>query len=193
MGPVFPVLRYEMKRAKWTLPVLVALAAGVGTGLIAAQAGGDTAAADARMAETGEQPLVFPHDVHAGTLQIPCMYCHYSADISVDAGIPALSVCAGCHLPGGAPLVAADSPGVKILTEHWNEKRPIAWDRDHKLPDHVHFPHMMHVKAGLECQECHGPVEETEQVQQFASLQMGWCVECHRERQARTDCTVCHY
>lgn len=177
-----------MKRAKWTLFTGLALAGAVGTGLIAAQAGeesGDIAA--------GEQPITFPHNTHAGTLQIPCMYCHYSADRSVDAGIPSVSVCAGCHLPGGAPLVAADSPGVRILTEYWNNREPIPWVRIHKLPDHAHFPHMMHVNAGVQCQECHGPVEEVEQVEQFASLRMGWCVECHRERGARTDCTVCHY
>lgn len=193
MGPAFPLLRYEMNRAKWTLPVLVALAAVVGTGLIAAQQGGDDAPPEAQASAADEQPFVFPHDIHAGALQIECMYCHYSADVSPAAGIPSVAVCAGCHLPGGAPLVAADSPGVKILTEHWNAKQPIPWDRAHKLPDHVRFPHMMHVKAGLECQECHGPVEEMEEVEQFSSLQMGWCVECHRARQARTDCTVCHY
>lgn len=153
-----------------------------GLGLVAANGPG-----------AAEQPIPFPHDVHAGTLQIPCMYCHYSADRSVDAGIPPVSVCAGCHLPGGVPLVAADSPGVQQLTEYWNNREPIPWVRIYDLPDHAHFPHMMHVKAGLQCQECHGPVETMVEVELFPSLRMGWCVQCHRERGARIDCTVCHY
>lgn len=140
-----------------------------------------------------EQPLPFPHDIHAGTNQIPCMYCHSSADKSVDAGIPAVEVCAGCHLPGGVPMVAADSPGVRTLTAYWNAGEPIPWVRIHDLPDHAHFPHMMHVNAALECQECHGQVEAMAEVEQVSSLRMGWCLQCHRERQVRTDCFVCHY
>lgn len=173
-----------MTRARWALFSILAVAAAGGAGLVAA---------DGRDPISAEQPFVFPHDRHAGDLQIPCMYCHSSADVSTSAGIPALSVCAGCHLPGGAPMVAADSPGVKILIEHWNQRKPIAWERAHDLADHVTFPHFMHINAGLECQECHGNVAEMEEVERVSSLRMGWCVECHRARAARTDCTVCHY
>jgi hypothetical protein len=142
-----------------------------------------------------EQPIAFPHDLHAGTNQIPCMYCHTSADRSVDAGIPSIQVCAGCHLAGGvtAPTFAADRPGVKQLAAYWNAKRPIPWVRIHDLPDHVHFPHLRHVKAGVACQECHGPVETMKEVRQESSLQMGWCLSCHKARKARVDCAVCHY
>ena len=155
-----------------------------------------------------QQPIAFPHDVHAGTNQIPCMYCHTSADRSADAGIPSVQVCAGCHLPGGVPMIAADSTGVKQLAEYWREQKPIPWVRVYDLPDHAHFPHMRHVGAGMECQECHGPVETMAEIDRVwqnedkdtrygivraKSLQMGWCVECHREREVRTDCIVCHY
>ncbi|MBW3553585.1 MAG: cytochrome c family protein [Gemmatimonadetes bacterium] len=140
-----------------------------------------------------EQPIPFPHDVHAGTNQIPCMYCHSSADRSVDAGIPSMEVCAGCHLPGGVPMVAADSPGIRTLTAYWNAGEAVPWVRIHDIPDHAHFPHMMHVNAGVECQECHGQVEEMAEIEQVSSLRMGWCLDCHRERQVRTDCFVCHY
>lgn len=141
-----------------------------------------------------EQPIAFPHDVHAGTNQIPCMYCHSTADHSVDAGIPAVEVCAGCHIPGGVPLVAADSPGVQVLTTYWTEGRRIPWVRIYDIPDHAHFPHMLHVKADdLECQECHGQVEATAEIELEQKLNMGWCLECHQERNVRTDCTVCHY
>src|SRR5687767_13904720 len=141
-----------------------------------------------------DQPIAFSHELHAGgTNKIPCMYCHSSADRSVDAGIPAVQVCAGCHLPGGVPMVRPDRPGVKQLAAYWKEQRPIPWVRIHDLPDHVHFPHMRHIKAGLECQQCHGPVETMQVMRQDSSLNMGWCLECHKERKARVDCAVCHY
>lgn len=152
---------------------------------------------------SAEQPIAFPHDIHAGQNQIPCMYCHYTADRSVDAGIPSVQLCVGCHAPGataapGAPIqqamIAGDSPEVQKLITYWNEKQPIPWVRIHDLPDHAHFPHMMHVNAGLECQQCHGAVEEMNgPPQQVASLRMGWCLDCHKEREVRIDCTVCHY
>jgi hypothetical protein len=140
-----------------------------------------------------DQPIAFPHDLHAGTNKIPCMYCHSSADRSVDAGIPSVQVCAGCHIPGGQPMVRADRPGVKQLVAYWQNKQSIPWVRIHDLPDHVHFPHMRHIKAGLECQTCHGQVQEMKKVEQVAPLQMGWCLECHKKRKARVDCAVCHY
>lgn len=154
-----------------------------------------------------EQPIAFPHDVHAGTNQIPCMYCHTSADRSVDAGIPSVQVCAGCHIPGGVPMIAADSTEVKKLVAYWREQKPIPWVRIYDLPDHAHFPHMRHVNADVQCQECHGPVETMSEIEVWDggtanrrygvakpnTLQMGWCVDCHREREVRTDCFVCHY
>jgi hypothetical protein len=140
-----------------------------------------------------DQPIAFPHDVHAGTHQIPCMYCHSTADRSVDAGIPSVQVCAGCHIPGGAPLIGADLPEIQKLVEYWREQRPIPWERIYKVPDHVRFPHMRHVAAAIECQECHGPVETMQEVTIYQPLRMGWCINCHQEREARIDCFVCHY
>lgn len=91
-------------------------------------------------------------------------------------------------------MVAADSPGVQVLTSYWNEGRRIPWVRIYDLPDHARFPHMVHVNAeDLECQECHGQVETMEEIEQAQALNMGWCLECHREREVRTDCSVCHY
>ena len=144
--------------------------------------------------ETVEQPIPFPHDIHAGDNQIPCMYCHSSADRSVDAGIPAMEVCAGCHIPGGVPMVAADSPGVRVLTTYWQQDQQIPWVRIHDIADHAHFPHMVHVNAeDLECQECHGQVEAMEVITLQQDLNMGWCLECHEEREVSIDCFVCHY
>lgn len=177
-----------MRIPRWAL-----LGAGVG---VLALAGAGVLAATLMPFGGGEleQPIAFPHDLHAGgTNQIPCMYCHTSADRSPDAGIPAVQVCAGCHFPGGAPLVAADRPEVQKLQAYWTQQKPIPWKRIYDLPDHAHFPHMRHVNAGLECQECHGQVQEMAVVEKVASLRMGWCIECHRAREVRTDCFVCHY
>jgi hypothetical protein len=145
-----------------------------------------------------DQPIYFMHSVHAGQNQIPCMYCHYTADRSVDAGIPSVRVCVGCHVPGSSatpPEQAAlafpgkDRPAkgdtlynheATKLVEYWKRQESIPWVRVHKLPEHVKFPHSMHVNAGLQCQTCHGPVQTMDKVYRFASLQMGWCVDCHR-------------
>lgn len=163
-------------------------------GALLAAAAGAAFAIDAVAGGPVEQPIPFPHDIHAGENQIPCMYCHSTADRSVDAGIPSVEVCAGCHLPGGVPMVAADSAGVRELTRYWQAGRRIPWVRIYDIPDHAHFPHMLHVNAeDLECQECHGQVEAMAEIQLEQELTMGWCLECHREREVRTDCTVCHY
>lgn len=141
-----------------------------------------------------DQPIAFFHNVHAGQNQIACMYCHFSAERSVDAGIPAVRVCVGCHVPGSSisspqqaqlafPAADRDSTwnaeAIKLV-DYWKRQESIPWVRIHKLPEHVRFPHSMHVQAGLQCQTCHGPVEEMEKVYQFSSLQMGWCIDCHR-------------
>lgn len=150
------------------------------------------------VSEAPDQPIAFYHKVHAGDNKISCMYCHYSADRSVDAGIPSVRVCVGCHVPGSAitppqtaqlSFPAKDRPAkgdtvwnaeATKLLGYWQRQEPIPWVRIHKLPEHVRFPHSQHVNVGLQCQTCHGPVEEMTKVYQFSSLQMGWCVDCHR-------------
>jgi hypothetical protein len=178
------------RRAVLGIAGVIALAGSSMTAASLLQLGGDTA-----------QPIAFPHDLHAGVNQIPCMYCHTSADRSVDAGIPSVQVCAGCHvlaagtIPPAQATAAfrADSAEIQKLVAYWREQRPIPWVRIYDLPDHVHFPHMRHVNAGVQCQECHGPVQEMRVIEKFASLQMGWCIQCHEQREVRTDCFVCHY
>ena len=110
-------------------------------------------------------------------------------------------MCAGCHVSAAAlippdqarPAFGADNEEIQKLVEYWRAQEPIPWARIYDLPDHVNFPHMRHVNGGVECQECHGPVQEMAVVEKYSSLQMGWCIDCHRQRQARTDCFVCHY
>jgi hypothetical protein len=136
-----------------------------------------------------EQPIPFSHKLHAGDRQIPCQYCHSSARRSITSGIPPLNTCMGCH-----KVTMTDRPNIKTITEHFNNNKPMEWVKVHDLPDFVRFSHKMHVTSGgLQCQDCHGPVQEMEVVEQVAPLQMGWCVQCHKERGASIDCMTCHY
>jgi hypothetical protein len=177
------------------------------------------------------QPVAFSHRLHAGEMQIACLYCHAGAEASRHAGIPAASVCMNCHRFVAAPLGAIRaeeasaqregrapavvvSPEIEkiyrslsltraLAAEPGRPPAPIAWTRVHVLPDFVYFDHRPHVKAGVACQRCHGPVETMERVRQEAPLTMGWCVNCHRDATAsglggRTvnasiDCATCHF
>ena len=154
-----------------------------------------------------EQPIAFSHQVHATKLSIECLYCHSAADKSQHATIPAVSVCMGCHqwvkegeTPGSAEEIAK-------IEQFYDKGESIPWIRVHNLPEHVQFKHFRHVNAGIECQTCHGPVEEMNRVWltpdtvlrpssaflPAAKLEMGWCMDCHLERAASDDCAACHF
>jgi len=122
-----------------------------------------------------KQPIPFSHQQHAGDFEIPCLYCHGSAEYAAFAEVPGLDVCMNCH-----NMVGTESPYVQELKEHYEAGVPIPWVRVHVLPDFVHFNHRAHIAAGLACQTCHGPVEEMEVVYQWAPMTMGWCMDCHR-------------
>jgi mono/diheme cytochrome c family protein len=135
------------------------------------------------------QPIEFSHVVHAGSYRIDCQYCHADARRSPYAGIPSVERCMGCH-----KLVAAQgNPEVQKLHQAWNDKRPVPWERIHKLPGFVYFPHKRHIQKEVACQTCHGPVERMQRVAQVAPLTMGWCVDCHAQRKGPLDCVVCHH
>jgi cytochrome c551/c552 len=148
-----------------------------------------------------EQPIFFSHHVHAGLNQISCLFCHGNAWDSKHATVPSPNVCMNCHAAindyHGERLTRADGtrvdPNGEIkklysYTGYDPEKRgythpgkPIEWIQIHNLPDHVFFSHAQHVRAGkVQCQTCHGPVQEMDEVRQFAPLSMGWCINCHR-------------
>ncbi|MFM7232496.1 MAG: cytochrome c3 family protein [bacterium] len=141
-----------------------------------------------------QQPIEFSHRIHAGVNQMDCLYCHSSAANSPWANIPAVSQCMGCHT-----VVATDKPEIVKLTDYWTRGEQVPWVKVHKVPDHVRFNHKRHVRAGIECQTCHGPVETMDRVYQYSSLKMGWCVTCHRQNldnpthPASMDCLVCHH
>ncbi len=147
------------------------------------------------------QPIHYSHRIHAGDNQIECKYCHSSARVSKHSGIPSLNVCMNCHkaISEVAPETATedyskeyydkeiaklyDAVGWDPATRTYSgEEKPVKWVKIHNLPDFVYFNHSQHVSvAGVECQHCHGQIQEMEIVHQEAPLTMGWCINCHRE------------
>jgi cytochrome c2 len=138
-----------------------------------------------------EQPIAFSHKIHAGDNAINCKYCHFGAEKGKTAGIPPANVCMNCHkfikegsLPGGTEeikkIYAALDYNPETQTYGKNQK-PIQWVRVHNLPDLTYFNHSQHVKvAGVECETCHGNMAEQGVANQFATLTMQWCIDCHR-------------
>jgi mono/diheme cytochrome c family protein len=144
-----------------------------------------------------KQPIAYSHKLHAGDLKIDCKYCHSTVEYSKQASIPSLNTCMNCHKgvqkrsDAEGDDISAEIKKIYAALDYDPEKvgddafgpnpRPVRWIRIHNLPDHAYFNHSQHVKVGkLQCQTCHGPVEQMEVVQQWSTLQMGWCIDCHR-------------
>lgn len=155
------------------------------------------------------QPIAYSHRLHAGEMQIPCLYCHYAAETSRHASVPPANVCMNCHREVTSSLGAMHAEDALATKEHRQARQivspelrklydalaldanrqpipgkqlqPIRWNRIHTLPSFVYFDHRAHVAVGVACQQCHGPVETMERVYQFSDLSMGWCVNCHRQ------------
>jgi cytochrome c551/c552 len=147
-----------------------------------------------------EQPIAFNHTLHAGkdNLAINCQYCHSSAEKSKHAGIPSANVCMNCHKAVDAGTVTGTTEIAKIYRAvgwdpasqaYTGTPEPIRWVKVHNLPDHAYFSHAQHVAVGkLECQECHGPVDtEMTVAEQWAPLTMGWCIQCHNDREPKME------
>ena len=154
------------------------------------------------------QPIHYSHKVHAGLNEIDCKYCHSSARVSKTAGIPSLNVCMNCHkniseytgeedLANGYTKEFYTNEIKKLYAAvGWDEEtqsytgktEPVKWVRIHNLPDFAYFNHAQHVTVGgIECQTCHGPVEEMEVMYQFSPLTMGWCITCHKETDVKME------
>jgi hypothetical protein len=121
-----------------------------------------------------EQPIPFSHRFHTQEIGMQCTYCHGGTESSAVATIPPVELCMGCHR-----IVGAELEPIQKLRGYWDRGEPVAWERIHKLPDFVQFPHEAHIRNELACSECHGAVEEMDRVSQVSSLKMGWCLECH--------------
>jgi hypothetical protein len=121
------------------------------------------------------QPIAFSHKHHVGDDGIDCRYCHTSVEKSGFAGMPSTSICLSCH-----SQLFVDSPALAPLHESARSGRPIQWVRVHDLPDFVYFEHDIHVNKGVACVECHGRVDQMPLTWRTASLEMQWCLGCHR-------------
>jgi len=150
-----------------------------------------------------QQPIQFTHTRHVQTLGMDCQYCHSGARKGIHAGVPATQICMGCH----SLVETTDRPELVKLKEYYEKNETIPWNRVHDLPDYVYFSHKRHVLGGVECQECHGPVQEMDVNRRTSSLKMGWCLDCHAQhpkidenygaqaelrRSELKDCYTCH-
>ena len=160
-----------------------------------------------------KQPIFFNHVIHAGSFRIECQYCHADARRSEYAGLPSVTRCLGCHTIIGAQ----DNPEVKKIHAYASRREAIPWVRVFKVPEFTYFPHKSHVRAGVTCQRCHGPIERMRVVGAETGrelgndlkrliglrpppppLTMGWCIDCHRAEnrkgaKAPLDCVTCHH
>ena len=122
-----------------------------------------------------EQPVQFSHQHHNAGLGIDCRFCHTSVEKAASAGIPPTKTCMNCH-----SQIWMNSPYLEIVRASFRDDKPLHWTRVHDLPDFVYFNHSVHVKKGMGCATCHGRVDRMPLMLQKATLQMGWCLECHR-------------
>lgn len=147
-----------------------------------------------------DQPIPFSHKIHAGELDINCMYCHTGVEKSQHATVPDTATCMKCH-----EYVAQDSKDIQFLKKSYEQGVPIRWVKVHDLPDLAKFSHKPHIAKGFDCSQCHGKVEEMEKVELHAPFTMGWCVNCHRDYTEQehppgnnrtvqiTECGTCHF
>ena len=160
------------------------------------------------------QPIHYSHKIPAGDNKIECKYCHSSARVSKQSGIPSLNVCMNCHKSIYEYQGNPEGPSKEDLAngytnefytgeiqklykavgwdeenqQYTGETQPVEWVQVHNLPDFVYFNHSQHVSvAGIECQTCHGPIEEMEIVSQYSPLTMGWCINCHKETNVKVE------
>jgi hypothetical protein len=124
---------------------------------------------------TVPQTVPFSHDHHVSGLGIDCRYCHTGVETSSFAGIPPTATCYNCH-----KIIWKDAPMLEPVRESFRTGKPLVWNRVHDLPDFVYFDHSIHVAKGVGCASCHGRIDQMKLVRQDQSLQMAWCLDCHR-------------
>jgi len=144
---------------------------------LAEKINGSSWVTEARVAR--EQPIQFSHERHVAGNGIDCRYCHTSVERSAFAGIPPTKTCMNCH-----SQIFSNSPYLEPVRASFRTGRSIEWTRVHDLPDFVYFDHSIHVSKGVGCTTCHGRVDLMPLMWQEQSLQMGWCIDCHRHPEA---------
>ncbi len=134
-----------------------------------------------------KQPIAFSHKIHAGQYEIDCKYCHTGVMKGKQANIPSPNICMNCHsqVKKGSPEIAKIYAAIgydSVTATYSGKQKPIEWVRVHNLPDLAYFNHSQHVNVGgIECQTCHGPIQEMDVIKQYSLLTMGWCIDCHRK------------
>jgi hypothetical protein len=123
-----------------------------------------------------EQPVQFSHQHRAGGIGIECRYCHTSVEVSPSAGIPPTKTCINCH-----SQIWNTAPYLEPVRASYRDNTPLNWIRVHDLPDFVYFNHSIHIRKGVGCETCHGRVDRMPLIRQVQSLQMEWCLDCHRD------------
>lgn len=142
--------------------------------------------------DSPQQPIEFDHSLHVSNSagpQLDCAFCHEHADKSNHATIPNCATCMACH-----ESVKSDSPEIKKLAAYYEREQQPPWVRVYYIEKSadVYFTHKPHAAAGVECAFCHGKVEQMRRVRREVNQSMGWCVDCHRQRNVSADCYVCH-
>ena len=122
------------------------------------------------------QPVPFRHDLHSGSLEIDCRYCHSTVERAADAGMPSAQTCMSCH-----SQVWVGASVLDPVRASYSLGQPIAWTSVHRLPDHVYFHHAAHVTKGVACETCHGRVDQMPKTVKTQTMSMGWCLDCHRD------------
>ncbi len=138
----------------------------------------DRGSYETRQLQSREQPVPFSHAHHVGALGIDCRYCHTSVEESSFAGIPPIKTCINCH-----SQIWNTSPTLEPVRASFRTGESINWTRVHDLPDFVYFNHSIHVKKGVGCESCHGRVDKMPLMWKANSLEMSWCIDCHRNTQ----------
>jgi hypothetical protein len=123
-----------------------------------------------------EQPIFFSHKHHVKDDGIDCRYCHTTVENSSFANIPPTETCMTCH-----SQIWSNATATQPIRDSWSSGKSIEWQRVHKLPDFVYFNHSIHVNKGIGCSSCHGKVDEMPWIYKVATLNMNWCLNCHRD------------
>ncbi|MEM7199915.1 MAG: cytochrome c3 family protein [Planctomycetota bacterium] len=170
---------------KWTnhIPTFVAAGAGVGVVLVVSFINYYFSPRFTDVGYAPEQPVQYSHKLHAGLLGFDCRYCHNTVEHAAHAAIPATQTCLNCHKE-----VKKDSPRLQMVRDSGATGEPIPWVKVHMLPDYAYFNHSVHTnirgEGAIGCVSCHGRIDQMEVVRQDQPLNMGWCLECHREPEA---------
>lgn len=135
-----------------------------------------------------EQPIPFSHRIHVSTKQLNCFFCHNSAAVSSNAGMPSVEKCLLCH-----SVIATKWQPIAKITKYYQQEKSIPWVRVNRVPDHVRFNHQAHLAKRIDCSKCHGNVKQMDRISEAHRFNMDFCVKCHWKNNAPSTCYTCHY